>query len=452
MKNRLFSFSYTRIFSLLLIILMPLAIIGTVPAYATNAPVLTCEAAILIDGKTGSTLFEKNSSKVMFPASTTKIMTAMVVLEAIKNGEITLDTQLTLSQGAFDSLATDGSSIWLEVGESMSVDGLLKGLLIASGNDAAAVLAEGIAGTQEAFVTRMNEKATAMGLSNTHFVNPHGLHHEQHYTTAFDMAKLTFEAMKDETFRSIVECAHIKLPATNMSEERYFINTNNLVSKMRYAHYYYEYATGIKTGSTTEAGSCLVSSAQKKDSSVIAVVFNASDTSVSHNESKALLEYGLTAFSLQRLAKRDDIFGEIKVKQAADGTDHIILSAENNVDALFPKNGDTSQVEVVTNIPENVRAPIAYGQVIGTATFMYKGNPIGKVNLVSTVKIERHFLGEVMSFFEWVWSFTAVKVIVYILLAVVLFFVSVIVVGFTRALKKSKRKHRRMSDYHPPKY
>ena len=122
------------------------------------------------------------------------------------------------------------------------------------------------------------------------------------------------------------------------------------------------------------------------------------------------------------------------------------------MDALFPNNGDTSQVEVVTNIPENVRAPIAYGQVIGTATFMYKGNQIGKVNLVSTVKIERHFLGEIMSFFEWVWSFTAVKVIVYILLAAVLFFVSVIVIGFTRALKKSKRKHRRMSDYHPPKY
>ena len=452
MKNKLSSFSYIRFFSLIATAFILLAATCSLPASATNAPALTSESAILIDGKTGNILFEKNSTKIMYPASTTKIMTALVVLDAIKNNETAPDKVFTLSQAAFDTLAADGSSIGLKVGESMTVQGLLQGLLIASGNDAAAVLAEGIAGSQDAFVLRMNEKAAELSLRNTHFVNPHGLHHQQHYTTALDMAALAFEAMKHEAFREIVECAHIYLPATNMSDERYFINTNNLVSRMRYAHYYYDYATGIKTGSTTEAGTCLVSSAEKNGTSVIAVVFKASDVSVSHNESKELLEYGLTAFSVQRLAKRDDIFGEIKVKQAADGTDHIILSAENNVEALFPKDGDSSLVQVVTDIDEVAYAPIEYGQKLGTATFIYKGNKVGEVNLVSTVKIERHLLGGIMSFFEWVWSFVAVRIIIYLILIVALLFAAILVVGFTRAIKKSKRKHRRMNDYHPPRY
>ena len=422
-----------------------------VPAFAA-APPLTAEAAILIDGKTGNILFGKNEDKVMYPASTTKIMTAIVALDAVDKGEISLDQRLTLSQGAYDTLAIDGSSIALKVGEEMTLKNLLEGLLIASGNDAAVTIAEGISGSIDSFVARMNEKATEIGLENTHFVNPHGLHHEQHYTTPRDMAKMAHYAMQRETFCGIVECAHIYLPATNMSEQRYYINTNNLVSRMRYPYYFYDYATGIKTGSTSEAGYCLVSSAEKGDKSVIAVLFNASDMSVSHNESKELLEYGLTDFSVQRLAKRDDIFGEVKVKQAADGTDHLLLSAEKNLDVLFPRGGDLSKVQITTDIPEKIYAPIKAGQIVGKAIFTYGGNKVGEVNLISSVELDRHFLGFIASFGEWLWNFKVVKIVVYVAIGLVVGFVSLIVIGFVRALKKSKRKRRRSTRYSPPRY
>ena len=422
-----------------------------VPTFAA-APALTAEAAILVDGNTGNMLFEKNADKAMFPASTTKIMTAIVALDAVDKGEISLDQKLTLSQTAFDTLAIDGSSIALKVGEEMPLKNLLEGLLIASGNDAAVTIAEGISGTIDAFVARMNEKAKEIGLESTHFVNPHGLHDGQHYTTTRDMAKMAHFAMQNETFRGIVECAHIYLPETNMSDKRYFINTNNLVSRMRYPYYFYDYATGIKTGSTSEAGYCLVSSAEKGDKSIIAVIFNASDMAVSHDESKALLEHGLTDFSAQRLAKRDDIFGEVKVKQAADGTDHLLLSAEKNLDAMFPNGGDVSKVEISTEIPEKVYAPIYSGQVIGKAIFTYEGNKVGEVNLISTVELDRHFLGFLASFGEWLWSFKAIKLVVYVALGLVIGFVALIVIGFVRALKKSKRKRRRHTHYNPPRY
>lgn len=426
-------------------------VLGTNITYAAK-PQITAEAAILIDAQTGNILFEKNSQKRMYPASTTKIMTALVALDAVKNEEISLSQPLTLSQSAYDELDIDGSSIALKVGESMTLEGLLQGLLIASGNDAAAVIAEGISGSMEQFVARMNEKAKALGLEDTAFVNPHGLHNENHYTTAYDMATLAREAMKNDTFRSIVECAHIYLPATNMSDKRYFINTNNLVSRMRYPYYFYDKATGIKTGSTDSAGYCLVSSAEDKGKSVIAVVFKASDISVSHNESKAILEHGLTDFSLKTLAKRDDIFGEVKVKQAADGTDHILLSADKNLDALFPLGGDAEKVEVVCEIPEKVYAPISSGQAIGKAKFIYEGKEIGSVDLCSTVEIKRHFLGFVLTFFEWLWSFRTIKFIVYTFLGLVLAFVILIIIGFSRAIKKSKRKKRRTNRYNPPRY
>ncbi len=415
-------------------------------------PSVTAGAAILIDAHTGNVLFEKNAEKKMYPASTTKIMTALVALDAVKREEISLSQPLTLSDAAHKTLDPDGSSIALKVGESMTLEGLLQGLLIASGNDAAVTIAEGISGSTEQFVAKMNEKAKALGLADTHFVNPHGLHNDQHYTTAHDMARLAQHAMKNDTFRSIVECAHIYLPATNMSDKRYFINTNNLVSRMRYPYYFYDKATGIKTGSTDQAGYCLVSSAEDKGKSVIAVVFNAEDISVSHNESKAILEHGLGDFTLKTLAKRDDIFGEVKVKQAADGTDHLLLSAKENLDALFPSGGDTEKIEVQCEIPEKVKAPISAGQVIGKATFIYEGKQVGQVDLCSTVEIKRHFLGFLFTFFEWVWSFKVVKFVVYTALALVVAFIALVIIGFSRAIKKSKRKKRRMNRYNPPRY
>lgn len=413
---------------------------------------ISAEAVILVDAKSGIMLFEKNPDKRMYPASTTKIMTAIVALEAVEKGEASLEQKFTLSQTAFDTLAPDGSNIALKVGEEMTLDNLLKGLMIASGNDAAVTIAEGVAGSIDAFVERMNQKAAELGLSDTHFVNPHGLHDENHYTTARDLSIMTRKAMENETFCSIVECAHIYLDPTEMSEKRYYINTNNLVSRYRYPNYFYDYATGVKTGSTTEAGSCLVSSAEKDGRSVISVVLKAKDSPASHIESKAILEHGLNDFAPRKLAKLDDIFGEVKVEQAADGSDHIILYAESNAEILFPKDGNADEVERISEIPEKITAPIKSGQVIGKVSFVYKGQKLGEVNLVARDNIERSVLGPVESFFGWIWSFTLVRILVWVIGIGLGVFLVLLTIGFIRALKKSKRKNRRHSSYKPPKY
>lgn len=429
-----------------------LIISGIMPAFADGAPSVTADAALLIDATNGRVLFEKNADKVMYPASTTKIMTALVALEAVGKGEISLDQPLVLSEAANATLDIDGSGIALKVGEEMRLENLLQGLLIASGNDAAVCIAEGISGSIEAFVERMNEKAVKLKLKDTHFVNPHGLHDPEHRTTAKDLARLAAEAMKNETFRSIVECAHIYLPETNMSEKRYFINTNNLVSRMRYPYYFYDKATGIKTGSTTEAGYCLVASAEDNGKSVISVILKAEDIAVSHNESKALLEYGLNKFSLVEMVRKDDIVGEVGVKQAADGTDHILLAAEDSLEVLLSGSEDKEKIETVIEVPEKVYAPIEVGQVVGKVKYVYEGQELGSANLVSTVKVKRHLLGFLMSFGEWLWSFRTVKVIVFTALALVLGFVILVFIGLVRAVKKSKRKKRRTTRYTPPRY
>lgn len=440
-----------KFLSFLICFVIIFANVGT--AFADSSePSITAEAAVLIDAKNGNVLYEKNSDKKMYPASTTKIMTALLALEKVGAGELSLEQPITYSQTADDTMAADGSNIGLKVGETMVLDDLLKGLLLASGNDAAAAIAETVGGSIDGFVDMMNQKAADLGLKNTHFANPHGLHSEEHYTTAAELAVIAKEAMKNETFASIVECAHIKLAPTNVTEQRYYINTNNLVSKMRYPYYFYDKATGIKTGSTTEAGYCLVSSAKDGNKEVIAVVLKAKDISASHNDSKKLLEYGLTNFSSVRLAKLGDVYGEVKVKQSADGTDHILLSASDNLEILFSKSVDQKEIEQVLNIPEKVYAPVQKGQVIGRVDFVYNSKVIGSVPLASTVEVKRHFLGFLMSFGEWLWSFRGVKIAVYSAVTIVVLFLGLLIFGFARALKKSKRKKRRRSRYQPPRY
>ena len=140
------------------------------------------------------------------------------------------------------------------------------------------------------------------------------------------------------------------------------------------------------------------------------------------------------------------------MKQAADGTDHLLLSAEENLDALFPKNGDTGKVTITTEIPEKVYAPIKSGQVIGKAIFNYEGRKVGEINLISTVELDRHFLGFIQTFDEWLWGIKVIRLVVYVFFGLVIGFVALIVIGFVRAIKKSKRKRRRSSGYHPPRY
>lgn len=424
----------------------------SIPVVADEAPQVGAEAAVLIDARSGNVLFRKNENSRMFPASTTKVMTALLTIEAVERGELSMDEVLTVPEGLLDGLPSDGSKVGLQTNEQMNVDNLLKGLLIASGNDAALLLAQRVGGSVERFVEMMNARAAELGLQNTHFVNPHGLHETEHYTTALDLAVVAQQAMKYSAFRNIVDIAHIYLSATNLSPERYFINTNNLVSRFRYLDYYYDKATGIKTGATTEAGNCLVSSAKDGEAELICVVLKGATVGVSHTDSKKLLQYGFSNFRSVRLAKKNDLLGEVPVKQSADGVDYVSLCAGADVIGMLSKNADSSAVEYRVETPEVVYAPIAEGQEIGKAVFLYEGAEVGQIALVSVKAVSRHPLGFLMSFGEWIWSFRILRIVVYILIGCVVGFIVLLIVGFVRAVRESKRKKRRSRSYNPPPY
>ena len=244
----------------------------------SNIPSTYSPSCILMDQNSGKILYSKNANTKMYPASTTKIMTAILTLE-----NCNLDEVATASHNAVYSIPYSYSVATIQEGEELTIEQLLNVLLIPSANDAAVVLAEHIAGSVEAFADMMNNKAVEIGCKNTHFVNPNGIHNEDHYSTAYDLALMGQYAMKFDVFKSIVSKTYYALPATAKydKDDRKFNTTNDLIKKNYSSsprNYYYEYATGAKTGYTDAAKSCIVATATKNDVSLIAVVLHDSTT------------------------------------------------------------------------------------------------------------------------------------------------------------------------------
>ncbi len=373
---------------------------------------------ILIDGKSGNVLFEYQSDKKMYPASTTKVMTALLTLEAVEKKKISLKQKVTITEEMLKDITWDSSSMGLKEGEVISVQNLLYGLMIPSGNDAAMALAYTVSGSNAEFVNLMNRRAKALGLTRTKFKNPHGLHHEEHYTTAKEMALIAYHAMKNPTFREIAEIAHIKIPPTNKTEEeRYYINTNGLVSTMRYSQFYYKGATGIKTGYTDEAGNCLVASAQRGNAELIAVLFHGEGVENSHRDSARMLDYGFSAFESVVAVREDQILDEVKVKWGR-GKESVTTSAVAPVSVLVPKGTNPEELEIKTVLPEFVKAPVMQEDLVGTVTVSLNGKVIGEGEVCADLTVKRSFLWPLYAFLEWLWSFLLIRIICYLILTI----------------------------------
>ena len=273
-----------------------------------------CNSAVVIDSQTGAILYNKNGDKKVYPASTTKIMTAILAIE-----NLDLNTPITASRNAIYSTPVGSSSIYLQVGEVMSVKNLLYGLLVKSGNEVGNVLGEAVSGSIDEFVDLMNKKAKELGCTNTHFSNPHGFHEDDHYTTANDMAKIMQYCIKNETFRQIVETQSIVLDATNKTAtKRYLTNTNKMFDE-DYPDMYYEYIVGGKTGFTDEARGTFVGYCSKDNKSIIVSVFDGSQDIYDGNEArfvdtKNLSEYIFDDFVKNDIENKDNLKFEIKDK------------------------------------------------------------------------------------------------------------------------------------------
>lgn len=350
------------------------------------------KAALLVDMKGNNIVYQLNQDERMYPASITKIMTAMLALEKGNLADV-----ITVSEAALDDITYLHSKIDLKIGEEMTLDNLLTALLVSSANDAANVIAEYIAGDIPTFVALMNERAKELGMNNTNFANPHGFHDDNHYTTAYDIFLMTREALKNAKFCELVKIKTAKLPATNISKERPVSSTNHLISRYRNTFHYYPYATGVKTGSTTEAGSCLVSTAEKNGISLMSIVLGCDnqdqkENAYSFTDSKAMFEYVFEKFKSVSIASTTDIVSDSKVYEAKDST-RVALSPSRNISMLLPSDYKEDEIKIETKLNDEIAAPIAKGSPQGSATYSFRGKTIATVELLAANEVKRdHFL------------------------------------------------------------
>lgn len=309
------------------------------------------KSAILIEVSTGQVLFEKNSDEQLAPASMTKIMSMLLIMEAIEQGKLTLDDSVMISKNA---ASMGGSQIFLQEGESYKVNELLKGIAIASGNDAVVAMAEKVGGSVEGFVNMMNEKAAELGLSNTHFDNPHGLDSATHYSSARDMSIMGRELVKHEKileFTSIYE-DYLKKPDGTST---WLVNTNRLVR-------FYNGVDGLKTGFTTTAGYCITTTAKRNNMRILSVVMGVDTSDLRSSNTVNLLNYGFNTYQLETVLEKGKNLGEISIQGAKK--DRIPVILKNDVTNLKKVNDDAKVFSYDLEL-QKVSAPLNEGDVVG---------------------------------------------------------------------------------------
>lgn len=378
-----------RICALACLIALTLSALAPTAAAALTDPALKATAALLVEPTSGTVLYELNADETRYPASTTKIMTALVTLE---NADLT--QQVTVEEGDFTNVTADSSVAGFEPGEVLTVEQLLYGLMLPSGNDASYILARAVAGDVDTFVQMMNDRAAELGCTGTHFANPCGLHDDNHYTTARDLMRITQAAMANPTFAQIVSTPSFELPATNLQEARTLENSNLLLDST--SSVYYAPAQGIKTGNTTEAGRCLVAAASQDDVTLYSVVLGCADAEIpaSLTETKRLFEWAYAEWSVQEIVTAGTALQTVDVVDAHQG-EQLQVTADGTLAKLLPNDTDHAAITVSFDLPEEFCAPYTQGDVIGTATYTLNGELLGKVTLSAGNDVDLSALAQI---------------------------------------------------------
>lgn len=392
-------------------------------------------SVILINSKTGQILYEKNINEKLYPASITKVMTALLTLE-----NCNLNDKVVASKRAVYEIEPGSNTASIQPGEVLTVEQLLYALLLNSANEAANVLAEHVGGSIEGFAKMMNERAKELGALNTHFVTPNGLHKDDHYTTVYDMSLIAKQAMTIPKFRQIVSTVTYKMPPTNKYKktDRCFLNSNKLIKK---TSYYYPYAIGIKTGYTTKAGHSIIAGASKNGMELICVIMNARiDNGVSqiYNDPKKLFDYVFDNYTVQKQIAAGETFKSIPLDESKK-SEQLQLVAENSMELLVPV-GSTQSVTIQEFIPSDLKAPITKGTQIGYAEYLFDNKVIGKVNLIAgnDIKNANFFTSKPGSIIKS--AFVIVRNIVLALLALSIAIISILRFKFKNEKKKQLRR------------
>lgn len=422
-------------------------------AWAEEPFTVTAASAILVEADTGEILFELDPDARRYPASITKVMTGLLTVEAVERGEnalgepLSMDTVVTLGNDIYTGIGVSGSTAGLEPGEMLTVRDLLNAALIPSANEACNALATTVAGSIPDFVDLMNERANQLGMTGTHFANPHGYHDDDHYTTARDIAAMCVEAMSHPEFREVVSSGSYTIPATNLHDARVLQDTNALVDGAKVSGFLYQYAIGVKTGFTTPAGYCLASAAEKNHRMLIGVLlggknWRTSDMKVVEDnyftESRRLLEYGFNHFSTKTVLDEIEPIGTVSVSLCKE-QDYITVLPAQSITATLPNDVDPASFERTVTLPETLQAPIEKGQVLGTISISHEGRDFGTVELVAATSLERSQLLYVLDRISWALSFLWVKLLLLVLVLLIL--VAVLRrVAFGPRRKKRRRK------------
>lgn len=352
------------------IVILLFAIFLFVPkVYAEDSLNLDSKSAILIDRASGKILYEKSPDEKMPMASMTKIMSMLLIMENIENGNLSYSDKVIISKNAS---GMGGSQVFLQEGEEYKVEDLLKCIAVSSANDAVVAMAEKISGSVDGFVAAMNKKAQELGLTNTHFANPHGLDNENHYSTARDMSRLAQELLKYEEilkFTSIYEDYLTKPDGSQV----WLVNTNRLVR-------FYEGVDGLKTGYTTEAGYCLTATAKKNGLRLISVVMNASSADSRSKDTATLLSYGFNSFKNNVLYSKDDVLGEVRVENGK--VDKVNVYLKEDVTELLGVMEKPQNYSFNIKV-DKIKAPVNKDEIVGMAEVIdSNGNIVREVELV----------------------------------------------------------------------
>ncbi len=435
------------ILSIMLVVFTAFACLSA-PASAANYKnkvKLRSKTALLINMDTGQTVYSVEAEKKRYPASTTKIMTYIVVAEHIDDFEHTL---VPIKQDVLDILDGTGSSVAnveAHVGEKMTVIDLLYSMMVPSGNDAAVILADYVGGGSiDKFVKIMNDKAKELGCKNTHFANPDGLHDKDHYTTAVDLAKITQYALTLPEFSTITNTA-----TYYVQDDDYPLTTTNfMIDPNRGGEYYYQYAQGIKTGTTDEAGHCLVTMGSADGYTYLAILLmnpikEENDVYGTMLDARDLFRWSLTELELNQVASSETPISEQKINLAW-GKDSIQLVPEKNINAIVPKNYNEKDIVIEKKVPKSIDAPVQKGDIIGKATVYYNGKQaaskqkLATVNLVASESVERSGILYVLSVVQSI-IFSNWFIVVIVAIVVLL----IIYIIISSIIKRRSRKRRR---------
>lgn len=379
-------------------------------------------SCLLMDAKSGKILYAKNAYDKMYPASTTKLMTAILALENCQTTDVA-----TVSHNAIFSIPVGYSHANLKEGEQLTVEQLLNVLLIPSANDAAIVLAEHISGSTDEFAKLMNEKAKELGCKNTNFVNPNGIHDKNHYSCAYDLALIGQYAMKFSDIMRIAMIRQYTLPTTNKytKTDRIFNATNVLINNESMNKYYYPYATGLKTGYTGNAGYCIVATAKKDNMELIAVILKANSIAERFSDCKTLFDYGFEHYTYKTLQSSGNIVKTIEISNATKETKQLDVSVKDDITALLSSAMKLEDLEPTIELDSELKAPIAENKVIGKISYSIDGE-IYSSDLVADTSV-------IPSSFE--------VIIFRILLVFLILYIIYRLLGHTSKKKPSKKNH-----------